>query len=70
MFGVQAQAQVERMVTGRVGFTEIENYIDDLVVLSDDMRSALWLFAWAETRRHERGMAERDYLDDLAHTEA
>jgi hypothetical protein len=66
MFG--AQAQVQRMVTGRVGFAEIEDYIDDLRALSDDMRSALWLFAWAQTSRQDQGTTDDERLADLPHT--
>jgi len=64
LFG--AQAQVERLVTSRVGIAEIEDYIEGLVVVPADIRSALWLFAWAETRRQERGHAKVEDLGDLA----
>jgi hypothetical protein len=61
LFG--AQAQVECMVESRVGLAEIEDYIEDLVGVPDDVKSALWLFAWAEIRRQERSRATRECPD-------
>jgi len=62
-----ARAQVERMLAARVGFAEIEKYIEDDVELPSDSKSALWLLAWSETNRRERRHAVGELLSGLGH---
>jgi hypothetical protein len=52
MFAVQAE--VDWMLTIGADFAEIENYIEERVALSEDLKSVLWLYGWAETRRQQR----------------
>ena len=40
-----AQARGARTVTSQMVLAASENYIEDLVVRPDDVKSALWLFA-------------------------
>jgi hypothetical protein len=51
----RAQANVEWMLDNQADFAEIENYIEELVALPEDLKSALWLYSWAVTRRRDRG---------------
>jgi hypothetical protein len=44
-----SQALVEEMLDSRVRLAEIESYIEDIIGIAEDDRSALWLLAWVET---------------------
>jgi hypothetical protein len=49
-----ANAQVQRMVIGRVGLEWIEMYIEDPVGMPGDVKRALRLLASAQALRRER----------------
>lgn len=48
-----SQAVVEEMLDSRVRFADIESYIEDIISIAEDDRSALWLLAWAETSQRD-----------------
>ena len=45
---------VGAMVAHGLGLESIEGFIEGETHLSEEIRSALWLFAWSETRREHR----------------
>jgi hypothetical protein len=45
--------EVERMLTERCSFDAIEDRIDRMAC-TDDLKSALWLFAWNQQARADR----------------
>jgi hypothetical protein len=53
------------MVSEGVPFDEIEEHIEELA-LPADAKSALWLYAWAETDRPARRQAVRELLAEVA----
>jgi CelD/BcsL family acetyltransferase involved in cellulose biosynthesis len=58
----EAQAQVEDMLEAGASFEGIEAYINGRRDLTREMRSALWLLAWAETTTQERRRVVRELL--------
>lgn len=53
--------EIDAMVSEGVPFERIEAHIEELV-LSADGKSALWLYAWAETDRPTRRQVVRELL--------
>jgi hypothetical protein len=45
-----AQAHVEQLLGNGVALPQIEAYIEGRRDISEDDRSALWLYAWARSR--------------------
>jgi hypothetical protein len=60
-------ACVEQMVDEDVRLEDIETYIETCVHLPEDTRSALWLFAWTRTDRHQRRRAVGELMARAAH---
>jgi hypothetical protein len=52
--GLRATARVETMLDRGESFEQIEEFINRAFGLGEDARSALWLYAWAETSRDDR----------------
>jgi hypothetical protein len=50
---ISPKREVERMLSARRSFPVIEDRIERMVV-SDDLKSALWLLAWSEQAVAER----------------
>ena len=57
--------EIDAMVSEGVPFDEIEEHIEELA-LPADAKSALWLYAWAETDRPARRQAVRELLAEVA----
>jgi hypothetical protein len=57
--------EIDIMVRNGVPFERIEAHIEELT-LAPDAKSALWLYAWAETDRPARRRAVRELLAGLA----
>ena len=49
-----AQAQVEQLLEEHVPLPHIEAYIEGRRDISTDERDALWLYAWATTKKAQR----------------
>jgi len=49
-----ARADVEQLFEKRVPFARVEDYIDRRRDISEDDRSALWLYAWARLQHMQR----------------
>jgi hypothetical protein len=62
----QAQAKVEAMIRAGARFEQVESYIDGCRGLTREVRSALWLLAWAETTPGERRRVVRELVADSA----
>ena len=45
-----AQAHLEQLLEKRVPFASVEDFIESCRGISEDDRSALWLYAWARNR--------------------
>ena len=45
---------VEAMIASGHSFESIEVFIDDLIHVSEETRSALWLLAWTESSKENR----------------
>lgn len=57
--------EIDIMVRNGVPFDRIEEHIEELT-LPADAKSALWLYAWAETDRPARRRAVREVLAGVA----
>lgn len=62
---MDAQEHVEAMVEAHAPFEHIEAYIEARLDLDANAKSALWLFAWAETDRDERREVTRALLREF-----
>jgi hypothetical protein len=63
---MDAQEHVEAMVEAHAPFEHIEAYIEGRRDLEAHAKSALWLFAWAETDRDTRREVTRSLLEEFA----
>ena len=60
------QDEVERMLSERCSFDAIEDRIDHMTC-ADDLKSALWLFAWNQQPRIDRDRTINEALTLAAH---
>lgn len=58
--------EVERMLSKGCPFDAIENRIDHMTC-TDDLKSALWLFAWNQQARADRDRTITEALTLAAH---
>jgi len=59
----RTQMVVDAMLDRGCCFDEIERYIEERRQLSEEAKSALWLYAWVETSAHQRRRAVGELLE-------
>ncbi len=63
-----AQREVETMLSARYPFDAIEDHIDHMSC-ADDLKSALWLFAWSQQAPADRDRVIDEALKWAAHSQ-